>query len=724
MIMTFGNKIVLLYVFFALFICLSGCVSNTNINDPLTPKFDPKPANAHQRLALEGVEFLREGEYAEANGAFNRALRMQPQNSAIQFFNAYTYHQRALTKDASFFDLAEAGYRASIKFDDSNWISRFYLGKLFLDQRKFILAQKVYATLLLQRNSDPDVAYNLAVSSYFSADPITAAAATHRLRQLQPDEARTHELAAVVYAAVNDKESSLRHYDAIETSSRKKEIWQRYKDWTSLYEFWKKRDIENQLNKKRTVTVRTGDTVYKISKTAKANLNDVINLNKLSAPYHIRPGQKLLLPGHFQVSSMNNNMGQKTIKTYRKESVFKTQFKKTKLIKKERNFYAVQSAVDQSNSVEGETNSVSDANAVSDETNPNPPEDSGISTQSGVNQNSSGRKMVLVDVVIINSVEDISTSSGINLLKNLQLTFGSADSVAFSDITTQSDDLRDSSSSTKTRAIVKALSIPAITYSLNIANSGSDRNDILARPTIVATEGETSEFFSGENIRASSVSTTAQSGAVDIEQDIGVNLKVTPERVADGKVKLKVEVERTFLLVPSNNVTFSFQLRTMKTKVNATVDLSEGDTLILSGLSEKQVENLRDGVPILQDIPGVQYLFSNLRTRDYHKSVILLITPRFPEYTYTNSKNKDKNNGEASLQEGSAIGRNYKGLSELRARHTDWFKPYPNWASIFMHLQGNALYREFRTGDVSLESWNTQADPASRLKKAIEMLYY
>ena len=143
-------------------------------------------------------------------------------------------------------------------------------------------------------------------------------------------------------------------------------------------------------------------------------------------------------------------MGQNTIKTHRKESVFKTQFKKTKLIKKERNFYAVQSAVDQSNSVEGETNSVSDANAVSDETNPNPPEDSGISTQSGVNQNSSGRKMVLVDVVIINSVEDISTSSGINLLKNLQLTFGSADSVAFSDITTQSDDLRDSSSSTKT----------------------------------------------------------------------------------------------------------------------------------------------------------------------------------------------------------------------------------------------------------------------------------
>jgi len=286
---------------------------------------------------------------------------------------------------------------------------------------------------------------------------------------------------------------------------------------------------------------------------------------------------------------------------------------------------------------------------------------------------------------------------------------------------------------------VRALTIPAITYSLNIANSGTDRNDVLARPTIVAREGETSEFFSGENIKASSVSTTAQQGATEVEQDIGVSLKVKPELVSDQMVKLNLEVERTFLQTPSSSVTFNFQLRTTKTRVNATVDLRKGDTLILSGLSEKQTENLRDGVPFLQDVPGLQYFFSSKKTRDYNKSVILLITPRFPEYTYrpATPSGSSVNDKYATIEDGvGASGAEDRGdpknrepraspeVTELQARYTDWFKPYPNWASAFKHLQGNKLYREFRTGDVSLEKWEAQTTHKARLKKALDFLYF
>ena len=63
-------------------------------------------------------------------------------------------------------------------------------------------------------------------------------------------------------------------------------------------------------------------------------------------------------------------------------------------------------------------------------------------------------------------------------------------------------------------------------------------------------------------------------------------------------------------------------------------------------------------------------------------------------------------------------------VTELQARYTDWFKPYPNWASAFKHLQGNKLYREFRTGDVSLEKWEAQTTHKARLKKALEFLYF
>jgi hypothetical protein len=63
-------------------------------------------------------------------------------------------------------------------------------------------------------------------------------------------------------------------------------------------------------------------------------------------------------------------------------------------------------------------------------------------------------------------------------------------------------------------------------------------------------------------------------------------------------------------------------------------------------------------------------------------------------------------------------------LSELQSRYGDWFRPYPNWASVFRHLQENPLYREFRTGDVTLERWETQTEAANRLKTLPDFLHY
>jgi hypothetical protein len=63
-------------------------------------------------------------------------------------------------------------------------------------------------------------------------------------------------------------------------------------------------------------------------------------------------------------------------------------------------------------------------------------------------------------------------------------------------------------------------------------------------------------------------------------------------------------------------------------------------------------------------------------------------------------------------------------VDELQARYSDWFKPYPNWASVFHHLQSNSLYREFRTGDVAMEKWRSQQSLLERLKEALGFLYY
>jgi tetratricopeptide (TPR) repeat protein len=320
-------------------------------------------------------------------------------------------------------------------------------------------------------------------------------------------------------------------------------------------------------------------------------------------------------------------------------------------------------------------------------------------------------QMVIVDVVIIRTEENNTTAKGVNLLNSLTLELGSSSSSpAF-----QRTSSRSKVTGSVTRAISSAITIPSITYSLNIANTADTRNEILARPTLTAMNGQASEFFSGVSIKASTLSSsTGGSGdAISIEQDVGVKLGVTPTMLDDGRVSLVVEAERTFLNTPNSAYTgFTSALETSRTTVSANVAMKFGDTLILSGLSEKEIEKTSNGVPFLQDIPGVQYFFNRRTTTDFNRSVLLLITPRVPEYVY-----------EKGVTDKTAPGEN-AALKEFRARYADWFRPYPSWASVFNHMQDNSLYREFRTGDVKLERWETNASLSNRLKRALGFLYY
>ena len=331
--------------------------------------------------------------------------------------------------------------------------------------------------------------------------------------------------------------------------------------------------------------------------------------------------------------------------------------------------------------------------------------------------------MLITDVVIINSIENAQTSSGVNLLNGLTLQFGNttnsldayfSGNVNQSVLDNDADGFLDAAA-TQDR-FVQAITIPAITYSLNIANANATRNEILARPSLVAYEGKESKFFSGNKIQAGAVG-SGEDSEISLEDEIGITLKINPEIVSDSLVKLNVEAERTFLVTPSSNVTFTYQINRSKTSVKSTVTMRRGDTLILSGLSEKETENVRDGVPILQDIPGIQYFFSKQTTKDINKSVLILITPRMPEYTYLSKETRKKIAETSDLTEQEV-------LNQLKGRYTDWFRPYPNWTSTFRHLQNNSLYREFRTGDVALEKWDTMVERNNRLKQALEFLYY
>lgn len=172
---------------------------------------------------------------------------------------------------------------------------------------------------------------------------------------------------------------------------------------------------------------------------------------------------------------------------------------------------------------------------------------------------------------------------------------------------------------------------------------------------------------------------------VPLEKRFGIKLGVTPTFLTNGQVQLKVDAQRTSLLSNANNPRVAYQVEIGEITANANVVMNLGETLVLSGLSEKVSANTRDGVPILQGIPLLQYLFSNKQTNDVQRSVLILITPRTPAHAGSGAANAD---------------------------------------AVLHHLDTSSLYREFRQSDVSPERWDRMDSTGYRLRQALEFLYY
>lgn len=321
-----------------------------------------------------------------------------------------------------------------------------------------------------------------------------------------------------------------------------------------------------------------------------------------------------------------------------------------------------------------------------------------------------GPRMVLVDVVLVSVQELVSSSKGVNLLNALTLQLGSISGnvAAYSQVRTAN--AANDAAANLTTAITRAVTVPALSYSLNIANANNSVNEVLARPTLAAIEGMPSEFFSGTNLSAGVVSASAQGGTtvVPLEKRFGIKLGVTPTFLSNGRVQLKVEAQRTSLNASADNPRVAYQIEMGEITANANVVMGLGDTLVLSGLSEKSSANTRDGVPVLQDIPLIQYLFSNKKTNDIQRSVLILITPREPAYTARADQSPAANDSMNALREKFG----FSGGSPSNAE------------AVLSHLKTNALFREFREGDVSLERWERMDSTGDRLRQSLEFLFY
>ncbi len=617
-----------------------------------------EPQSEMLAKATVAVNFIKRMELPQANRAINEALQLDARNSYLHFLNGFVYHLMARQGDSQKNEMAIEGYRQALRIDRGNWIAQEFLGLAYMDLKKFEEAKSEFSGVL---NMSPDSTvslYGLMVASYLTGDAVTACAMADQFKKVTTElHSGFIRSSVAVYASCGafDKADLMR----VEFGKLNREpaeigrVDRRLAQWKSFY----------HLQEKSSPTPEPAST----SGFVQTSLN-----NGATNVQPERFAQAFTVP-HITVPS--------------------------------------QSAEPAANA-----SSASKPGAI-----PTPiPTPSPTATQEptlipaseSMSGNDGSPRMVLVDVVLVSTQELVSTSKGVNLLSALTLQLGSiaGNLAAYSQVNTFNS-LNNAVGDVST-AITRAVTVPALAYSLNIANANNSSNEVLARPTLAAIEGLPSEFFSGTNLSAGVVSTSTQGGTtiVPLDKRFGIKLAVTPVFLPNGRIQMKVDAQRTSLNATPDNPKVAYQIEIAEITANANVVMALGDTLVLSGLSEKSTSSIRDGVPGLQDVPVVQYLFSNKKTNDIQRSVLILITPRASVYT-------------AGLDRGASAAQR-ESMKALREKFGFSGGTPSNVESVLSRLKTSDLFREFRQSDVSVQHWDRMQSTGDRLHQALEFLYY
>ena len=118
---------------------------------------------------------------------------------------------------------------------------------------------------------------------------------------------------------------------------------------------------------------------------------------------------------------------------------------------------------------------------------------------------------------------------------------------------------------------------------------------------------------------------TIPGASENIERTIpyGVQIDVTPRITADGRVTLVIDASVDDVLSTTNDPSF---LNLSSRNVSTTVTVEEGETLLLGGLLQSQLNVTRNRLPIIGSIPLIGDLFGRTVTEEDNTDLLVIVT--------------------------------------------------------------------------------------------------
>jgi len=103
--------------------------------------------------------------------------------------------------------------------------------------------------------------------------------------------------------------------------------------------------------------------------------------------------------------------------------------------------------------------------------------------------------------------------------------------------------------------------------------------------------------------------------------DVGTKLRVTPHVTSENRILLHLVPERSSYQFDPNGVI----INTQNAETNVVVE--NGETTVIGGLTNQEINNLKVGLPFLKDIPLIGYLFGYDKKEVTTRDLVIFVTP-------------------------------------------------------------------------------------------------
>ena len=162
---------------------------------------------------------------------------------------------------------------------------------------------------------------------------------------------------------------------------------------------------------------------------------------------------------------------------------------------------------------------------------------------------------------------------------------------------------------------------------------------ILQEPRIFTADNQEALFFDGQDIPFITESQSTDVGTLNQSFEyraVGVVLNVRPRITSQRDVAMEINVELSSI-VPGQTLFGGFIVDRRET--TSSVIVKNAQTIILSGILRDEETQIKRKVPILGDIPGLDYLFSSRENTTRRSELIAFITPTVVDNPSENDTN-------------------------------------------------------------------------------------